>query len=310
MGKKMNSELSILIIEDNDGFRSLACQVFDGYDKTTAKNFKEGREKFMDMCPDITLLDIGLPDGDGLDLLEEILCYDPEAYVVMLTVSNISTDVDMAKKRGAAGYIIKPFSYNKVRDCINQYYMHREKLDNLTPEQRADHIMGKLVIDEKKVQEKVDKEKMEAEKKQYKHAFDNVVNEMTILFVDDYPTNREKARTLLHGLGCNVDIAKSGEDTLEILQKQTYDMIFLDSQMFPGIDGYSTAKSIRKMETKNKTPPAKIVAMVEYADEIENNLWQDSGMDSFIKKPTRFSALNEAISNYANNIIKITSEES
>ena len=57
--------------------------------------------------PDVTLLDVRMPDRGGIDVLKEILAADKSARVVMLTTSNVEEDVFRAIEEGALGYVMK-----------------------------------------------------------------------------------------------------------------------------------------------------------------------------------------------------------
>ena len=57
--------------------------------------------------PDVTLLDVRMPDRGGLDVLRELLAADPRSRVVMLTTSDVEEDVFRAIEDGALGYVMK-----------------------------------------------------------------------------------------------------------------------------------------------------------------------------------------------------------
>ena len=57
--------------------------------------------------PDVTLLDVRMPDKGGIDVLREIIAADPHARVVMLTTSDVEEDVFRAIEEGALGYVMK-----------------------------------------------------------------------------------------------------------------------------------------------------------------------------------------------------------
>ena len=56
--------------------------------------------------PDVTLLDVRMPDRGGIDVLKDILAADPKRRVVMLTTSNVEEDVFRAVEEGALGYVM------------------------------------------------------------------------------------------------------------------------------------------------------------------------------------------------------------
>lgn len=119
---------SVLIIEDNEMFLSLASEMLSEHISYTAKDGETGIKKYKENKPDITFLDIGLPDKDGHAVLKEIMAINPDAFVVMLTASNLKNDVKSALAGGAKGYIVKPFSRKKIKESIDQYKEHKNKV--------------------------------------------------------------------------------------------------------------------------------------------------------------------------------------
>lgn len=116
-------DLTVLVIEDNEMFRKLAIDMLSGYHVYSSSNGNDGIEKFKKHKPDITFIDIGLPDISGLEVLDKIKLIEPDAFMVMLTASNLRQDVQDALKRGARGYIVKPFSRQKIKESIEKYHL-------------------------------------------------------------------------------------------------------------------------------------------------------------------------------------------
>ncbi|MCH2037806.1 MAG: response regulator [Rickettsiales bacterium] len=111
----------ILIIDDDSLFRSYALQAVKGFRSFTAQTGDEGLKIFKEEKPDITFLDIGLPDADGQELLKEIKTIKPNAFIVMMTGNNTQKDVQQAMQNGASGYIIKPFNVQQVKKFVAHY---------------------------------------------------------------------------------------------------------------------------------------------------------------------------------------------
>jgi len=119
---ELNKNLTILVIEDNEMFRRLALDMLKDYTTYAADSASDGIRKFKQYNPDIVFIDIELPDGSGQSILVQIKSLNPNAFMVMLTASNLQKDVQDSVKNGAQGYIIKPFSRQKIKDCIDKYY--------------------------------------------------------------------------------------------------------------------------------------------------------------------------------------------
>ncbi|GAB1483765.1 hypothetical protein MASR2M78_25810 [Treponema sp.] len=76
-----------------------------------------------------------------------------------------------------------------------------------------------------------------------------------ILVVEDNPVNQKLMLAILGTLGCTVQTASSGEVALEIVKKQSFDLVFMDISL-PGIDGIETMKAMRKAAAEHSNAPA------------------------------------------------------
>lgn len=122
--------LNVLIVEDQEFSRKLLRSVFTRqlYDFTfsIAKNGQEAINKYAEMAPDITYLDIELPDINGHDLAALFNQHDPEAYIVMVTSNNYPKDVERALANQVRGFVVKPFSKQKVIEPVNTLVNQRK----------------------------------------------------------------------------------------------------------------------------------------------------------------------------------------
>jgi two-component system response regulator RegX3 len=101
----------ILLIEDEESISEPLERALDreGFDVSVAATAAEGRERFRDDRPDLVLLDVMLPDGDGRDLLREIRG-SSRTPVVMLTARGEELERVLGLELGADDYVTKPFS--------------------------------------------------------------------------------------------------------------------------------------------------------------------------------------------------------
>jgi len=72
----------------------------------------------MQTLPDVTLLDVKMPEKNGIDVLKEILSRDSHARVVMLTTSDSEEDVYHAIEEGALGYVMKDSPIEEILDAV------------------------------------------------------------------------------------------------------------------------------------------------------------------------------------------------
>lgn len=305
-------QYTILVIDDHHAIRNMILDLLDGHRRHGVSTAREGFLKFKEICPDIVFLDIGLPDEDGLTLLTDMIAYDPEAYIVVLTQSDVPQDVKMAHASGAAAYIIKPFTRQKLQSCIQQYEYFKSRLKEYTPEERKNHMLNKLRVEvgdkykslieapvEK--QEPEDSEPQPEEKPVSQDELEKeIVSGWDILFVDDYHVNCEHAKEQMkHFNAHEIFVEESGKDALDMVKGHPCQIIFLDSQM-PDMDGYETTRKIRKMEKDLKRKErAVIVGLFESEEEGREKKWLEVGMNEFVVKPIQFSHLKAIIYKHA-----------
>jgi UDP-3-O-[3-hydroxymyristoyl] N-acetylglucosamine deacetylase len=112
----------VLIIDDERSIcESLSSILLDeGFAVYTAKDGKEGLALFKQEKPRIVLLDVWMPEMDGLDVLRQVREYDAEAVVIVISGhGTLSTAVE-AVKMGAIDFLEKPLSLDKVLEVISR----------------------------------------------------------------------------------------------------------------------------------------------------------------------------------------------
>lgn len=109
-------KISILVVEDEKLIRWSLKQQLEkaGYIVTEAEDGATARAKWKKSGWDLALLDIKLPDANGLDLLKELHEEDPDLPIIMMTAYSSVESVVNAMKRGAFDYITKPFNLEEV----------------------------------------------------------------------------------------------------------------------------------------------------------------------------------------------------
>ena len=112
--------IKVLIIEDDDGLNrgiSFALEQ-EGYEAVSARTLQEGYSLFEKENPDAVILDLNLPDGDGIDFCKKIRQFTGERAgipILMLTARDMETDEIMGLTSGADDYITKPFSVSVLK---------------------------------------------------------------------------------------------------------------------------------------------------------------------------------------------------
>lgn len=116
-----------------------------------------------------------------------------------------------------------------------------------------------------------------------------------ILVVDDNATNLLVAKRLLSLYQANVDTAESGIQALKTVQKEDYDIVFMD-HMMPELDGIETAQAIRSLG--GKYAKLTIIALTANVVSGAAELFRESGMDDFLGKPIEMSELHRLLLKY------------
>jgi two-component system chemotaxis response regulator CheY len=112
----------ILIVDDAEFLRMRISKMLigDGYEVVEAENGAVAVEKYKEIKPDVVLMDITMPEMDGLTALKQIRAYDPKARVVMLTALGQESVVLEAIKSGARDFVVKPFERERVLNAITK----------------------------------------------------------------------------------------------------------------------------------------------------------------------------------------------
>lgn len=118
---------TILLVEDDPATRTFLADELtaDGYELLVAGSLREARHKLESRFPDLVVLDLGLPDGTGLDLLRRVRNadrvadrVDPRLPLLVLSGRTGETDRLRCFERGADDVVAKPFSYPELRARI------------------------------------------------------------------------------------------------------------------------------------------------------------------------------------------------
>ena len=123
-------------------------------------------------------------------------------------------------------------------------------------------------------------------------------SQLKILIADDDEINQEFGLLLLKTFGYDADIANNGLEVLELLKKQSYDIILMDMQM-PEMDGLTATKMIRE---SSQTQPW-IIAVTANVLERDRQKCLEVGMNDYLSKPIMIEDFNHAISKYLGSLI-------
>jgi CheY-like chemotaxis protein len=183
----------ILVVEDNERNRKLVADVleFAGMRVISAANAADGVAAAIENGPDLVLMDIGLPDSDGIVALEKLRAdaRTSRIPVVAVTAYAMSGDRQSILDRGFDGYIPKPIDVKAFPSQVERYLARAEEETIVEPD------------------------------------------EMRILVVDDTPANARLLAGMLEPRGYRVVTAERGQEALRLVSTQRPHLVLLDVQM-------------------------------------------------------------------------------
>ncbi|MBJ7551043.1 response regulator [Marinomonas ostreistagni] len=251
----------VLVVDDNDTAREvlqsyivglgMQCDAIDN-GSDAVQLVKEANKK---QAPyDLLLVDWKMPGIDGIDTCR-VISELPTHYaptMIMVTSYNLEKAREAAKGVDISGFVTKPITVSSLYDAIAESY----GVERLIHHNQVGHN--------------------ELEQ----HKFSSLSG-ATVLLVEDNEINRELAIELLAQQDINVVVAEHGEEAIERLEEQEFDLVLMDCQM-PVMDGYQATKKLRAMSKYAQLP---IIAMTANVLQQDIDKAIQAGMNDHISKP-------------------------
>jgi len=143
---KENKNHTILVIDDDrDILKVLKANIeLHKYNVDTAESWTEGQKTISAKKPDLLILDLMLPDGDGVEICRTLRKQHPSLPIIMLTAKDKISDKVIGLESGADDYVVKPFEtlelIARIKACMRR----------LKPSTEKQITIGKLNIDYKR----------------------------------------------------------------------------------------------------------------------------------------------------------------
>ena len=115
--------MSKILVVDDAAFMRMRCTKLlqdNGYDTIEAGNGIEAIQKYQAQRPDAVLMDITMPDMDGIETLKKLVEMDPAVRVSMVTAMGQQSLVIEALKSGAKDFVVKPFNAERVLAAVKK----------------------------------------------------------------------------------------------------------------------------------------------------------------------------------------------
>ena len=122
------AQRTILVADDDSSIRSLLKQLLsdEGYAVVEATTGTEVVEKVKDTNPDLVIMDVRMPELDGIEALSKLRISSPKTSVLIMTAFGSSNNAIKAMELGAFDYITKPFELDKISHTVKRVIEYRD----------------------------------------------------------------------------------------------------------------------------------------------------------------------------------------
>lgn len=144
--------LSVMIVEDDARVaqvnRSFVEQVPGFYITGLAATAAEAEQMVAATQPDLVILDLYLPDGSGLDLLNRLRAHALRSDVIIVTAAKEAATLQQALRAGAVDYILKPYRFERFAEALTRYREKHKELAAATELEQAnvDRLLGRSTV--------------------------------------------------------------------------------------------------------------------------------------------------------------------
>jgi len=117
MGTAAITDVDILLVEDHEDTRRVLSTLLEhaGHHAIVASCYGEALRMLVRVRADVLLCDLGLPDGDGLDLARKAKTLRPKIRTIALTGRSTKADKELGRQAGFDHYLTKPFDFHELR---------------------------------------------------------------------------------------------------------------------------------------------------------------------------------------------------
>ena len=150
----------ILIIDDDENIRKVLKTIFEdeGYIVDTADTAKKGIEQSEKAFYNLALIDVRLPDMEGIELLSKLRSTKPKMRKIIVTGYPTLQNAISAVNKGADAYVMKPFEVEKILQTIQEQLKKQEEEKSYSEEKVAEFIETRIKALEAMDQTAVEKE--------------------------------------------------------------------------------------------------------------------------------------------------------
>ncbi len=255
----------VLIVDDNPTGRRILVHQTDSWGMLpiAASSGPEALARIRQGRPfDLAILDYQMPDMDGLTLAKEIQTLLGARAFPLILLSSLGYRESGSDNARFAAYLTKPVKLSQFYDTlVNVITSRSTSVKQRTGPLRIDPDVG------------------------HRHP-------LRILLAEDNVVNQKVALNLLAKIGYRADVVWNGEEVLDALRRQPYDVVLMDVQM-PEMDGVQATEQIQREWPPEQRP--RIIAMTANAMKGDRERYLACGMSDYVSKPIRMDELIRAL---------------
>ena len=147
----MNEPIRILTVDDHPLLRQGIAAIINSQSNfqlvAEAANGREGIQKYKEHLPDVTLMDLRLPDISGIDAVNSIRSEFPQARIIMLTTFEGDVEIQRALAAGAYGYLLKSMPPKDLIEAIRQVHTGRKRIPAEVAARLAEHMSDEMLTE-------------------------------------------------------------------------------------------------------------------------------------------------------------------
>jgi len=252
------AKIKLLMVDDEEEFLVSSSRALSrrGFDVEMALNGVTALELIDKQKFDIVVLDVKMPDIDGLEVYRQIHAKLPDMPVILLTGHSSVDDAFQTSKDGIADYLTKPIDIDKLAEAINQ------AVANVKTSKKAKNGVSGLP------------------------ATDEIIK---IMLVDDEKDFLESMKKVLQRRKMEVVTAESGPEALALLKENLVDVAVVDIKM-QGMDGLEVLKRI-----KRNFPSVEVILLTGHPTVETAMEGIKLGANEYLKKPPDVDELSATI---------------
>ncbi|WP_432467269.1 transporter substrate-binding domain-containing protein [Agarivorans sp. Z349TD_8] len=262
-------DMRVLVVDDNQLARDISSEILHSFSfrvdcASNAATAIDMLDRHNNIEPEdpyrLVLMDWKMPRMNGIEASKYIkeMPLRMMPAIILVTAYGREDVSRQVEKEQLDAFLIKPLNASLLFDCIMKLF-HQQPSSSLATQAMVPHLL-----------------------------------EGKVLLVEDHPINQELAKEMLTQMGLQASIAKHGQQAIDMLQAEPFDLVLMDIQM-PVLDGFEATRAIRK-NSRFATLP--IIAMTAHAMKEDQQRCFEAGMNAHLAKPIDPEQLFSVLSQY------------